>query len=42
MKELDNWPLRNYSWQILKSHQGRDPIPVQVILAPPKIDFDRF
>ncbi|MDE5089846.1 MAG: SUMF1/EgtB/PvdO family nonheme iron enzyme, partial [Trichodesmium sp. St16_bin2-tuft] len=42
MKELDNWPLRNYSWQILKSHQGRDPIPVQVILALPEIGFDRF
>ena len=42
IKELDNWPIKNYSWQILQSHQGRDPIPVQIILAPPEIDFDRF
>ena len=42
IKELDNWPLKNYSWQILQYHQGRDPIPVQIILAPPEIDFDRF
>ncbi|MDE5080745.1 MAG: SUMF1/EgtB/PvdO family nonheme iron enzyme, partial [Trichodesmium sp. St18_bin1] len=42
IKELDNWPIKNYSWQILQYHQGRDPIPVQIILAPPEIDFDRF
>ena len=29
MKELDNWPLKIYPWQILEYHQGRNPIPVQ-------------
>ncbi|NES03619.1 MAG: tetratricopeptide repeat protein [Okeania sp. SIO2F4] len=42
IKELDNWPIKNYPWQILEYHQGRNPIPVQIILAPPEIDFDRF
>ncbi|MDJ0514873.1 MAG: tetratricopeptide repeat protein [Trichodesmium sp. MO_231.B1] len=42
IKELENWPIKNYPWQILEYHQGRNPIPVQIILAPPEIDFDRF
>ena len=42
IKELDNWPLKNYPWQILEYHQGRNPIPIQIILAPPEIDYDRF
>ncbi|NEP81952.1 MAG: SUMF1/EgtB/PvdO family nonheme iron enzyme, partial [Okeania sp. SIO3B3] len=42
IKELDNWPIKIYPWQILEYHQGRNPIPVQIILAPPEIDFDRF
>ena len=40
--ESENWPLKNYPWQILQSHQGRNPIPIQIILAPPEIDLDRF
>ncbi|NEO55123.1 MAG: SUMF1/EgtB/PvdO family nonheme iron enzyme [Okeania sp. SIO3B5] len=42
IKELDNWPLKIYPWQILEYHQGRNPIPIQIILAPPEIDYDRF
>ncbi|MGD1806161.1 SUMF1/EgtB/PvdO family nonheme iron enzyme [Dapis sp. BLCC M126] len=42
IKELDNWPIKNYPWHILEYHQGRNPIPVQIILASPEIDFDRF
>ncbi|MDE5109826.1 MAG: hypothetical protein O4753_00635, partial [Trichodesmium sp. St7_bin2_1] len=42
IKELDNWPLKNYPWQILQCHQGINPIPVQIILAPPEVDYDRF
>ena len=42
IKELDNWPLKIYPLQILQSHQGRNPIPVQIVLAPPEIDYDRF
>ncbi|MDY7003032.1 MAG: SUMF1/EgtB/PvdO family nonheme iron enzyme [Cyanobacteriota bacterium] len=42
MKELDNWPIKIYPWQILEYHQDRDPIPLQIILAPPEIDYDRF
>jgi len=42
IKELDNWPLKIYPSQILESHQGRNPIPVQIVLAPPEIDYDRF
>ena len=42
IKELDNWPLKIYPSQILQSHQGRCPIPVQIILAPIEIDFDHF
>ncbi|MGB3513046.1 MAG: SUMF1/EgtB/PvdO family nonheme iron enzyme, partial [Microcoleaceae cyanobacterium] len=42
IKELDNWPLKIYPSQILEYHQGRNPIPMQIILAPPEIDFDRF
>ena len=42
IKELENWPLKNYPWQILQSNQGRNTIPIQIIFAPPEIDFDRF
>ena len=43
MKELDNyWPIKNSPRQMLESHKGRNPIPVQIILAPPEIDYDRF
>ncbi|GFZ91426.1 SUMF1/EgtB/PvdO family nonheme iron enzyme [Okeania sp. KiyG1] len=42
IKELDNWPLKIYPWQILEYHQGRNPIPVQIVLAPPEIDYDHF
>ncbi|MEB3342705.1 MAG: hypothetical protein VKJ25_18365, partial [Okeania sp.] len=42
IKELDNWPLKIYPSQIIESHQDRNPIPLQIILAPPEIDYDRF
>ncbi|MEB3342190.1 MAG: hypothetical protein VKJ25_15695, partial [Okeania sp.] len=42
IKELDNWPLKIYPSQIIQSHQGRYPIPVQIILAPLEIEYDRF
>ena len=42
IKELENWPLKNYPWQILQYHQDRNPIPIQIILAPPEVNYDRF
>ncbi len=42
IKELEDWPIKIFPWHILEYHQGRNPIPVQIILAPPEIDFDRF
>ncbi|MCL2924079.1 MAG: SUMF1/EgtB/PvdO family nonheme iron enzyme [Trichodesmium sp. MAG_R04] len=42
MKELDNWPLKNSALQILQSNQGCNPIPIQIILVPPQINFHRF
>ena len=38
-----NWPLRNISpVSILKEHQNRVLIPLRLIPAPPKVDYDSF
>ncbi len=42
MKELENWPIKNHPRQMLESHQDRNPVPIQIILAPPEINYDRF
>ncbi|WP_293134334.1 hypothetical protein [Okeania sp. SIO3I5] len=42
MKELENWPIKNSVRQMLESHLGRNPVPIQIIPAPPKINYDRF
>ncbi|MGK7920583.1 MAG: SUMF1/EgtB/PvdO family nonheme iron enzyme [Trichodesmium sp.] len=43
IKELDKyWPLKNHPRQMLESHQGRNPIPLQIILVPPEINYARF
>ncbi len=43
MKELDKyWPLKNHPRQMLESHQGRNPVPIQIILVPPEINYARF
>ncbi|WP_199247214.1 hypothetical protein [[Phormidium] sp. ETS-05] len=41
-KRVDNWPLRLVPEDIISAHPNRQPVPLQIILAPPEIDYDRF
>jgi len=41
-KRVDNWPLRLVPEDIISAHPNRQPMPLQIILAPPEIDYDRF
>jgi hypothetical protein len=41
-KILENWSLRLYPSQILKSHSSQQPLPLRIFLAPPQVQHDRY
>lgn len=41
-KILENWSLRLYPSQILKSHSSQQPLPLRILLAPPQVQYDRY
>jgi hypothetical protein len=40
-KILEHWPLRLFPSQLLETHNGSGPTPLRILIAPPKIQFER-